>query len=148
MTHVKDCAALKTVMTKAQKTIVLSWFLAVLLIILFSIFQGWILDHWKTLKWPVFAVLAIVVAFSKNSQIRTRAEGRFEFNRIANEHPWIKIYWATYGIAIAIGDYYAISHQIDLVNDVGFFALAGPILLLLLPVFIIMQKEAWKEAGR
>jgi hypothetical protein len=134
-------------MTKTQKIIVFNWLLAVLLLILFPVFEGWILDHWKTLKWPAFAALVIFVALSKNTSISTRAEGRFEFNRIADEHPWIKIYWVTYGIVIAIGDYYAISHQIDLVNDVGVFSLAGPILLLLLPIVIIKQREAWNEAG-
>ena len=132
-------------MTRAQRKIIFNWCLVVALLIIASIFNEWILKHWETLKWPAFAVLFFVGVLQKNRP--SRAEAHLKFNQVFDEHPWIKIYIAVYGIAIAIVDYYAISHQINLVENLNFFELSGAILLLLLPIFIIKQKEAWDEAG-
>ena len=132
-------------MTKAQRKIIFNWCWAVALLIIASIFNEWILKHWETLKWPAFAVLIFAGMLSKNKP--SRAEVHLKFNQVFDEHPWIKIYIVAFGIAIAIGDYYAISNHIDLLSEVGFFGFAIAILLLFLPVFIIKQMEAWNEAG-
>jgi hypothetical protein len=130
-------------MTKAQKKIVFNWCVVVALIIIFSIFDDWISNNWETLKSPAFAALLFVGALSKNKP--TRAEAHLEFNRIIDEHPWIKIYLVVYGIAIAIGDYYVMTNHINLIEYVSFFNLSGAILLLFLPIFILKQKAAWYE---
>jgi hypothetical protein len=130
-------------MTKAQKKIVFNWCVVVALIIIFLIFDDCISNNWGPLKWLAFAALFFVGAYSKNKP--TRAGAHLEFNRIIDEHPWIKIYFVVYGITIAIGDYYIMTNHIDLIEHVSFFNLSGAILLLFLPIFILKQKAAWYE---
>lgn len=137
-------------MTKAQKKIVSGWLLVALLIIILSVFNDWILGHWDTIRWPSFVVILIIAALSKKKH--SPADGRFQINRVVEENPWVKIYLAIYcvaiaiAIAIAIGANYVIFNNIKL--EAGFVELFSAMGLLILPIIIIQQKEAYLNAGK
>ena len=133
-------------MTKAQKKIASGWVLIIFLLVNWAIFDEWILEHWKIIQWPLFAAVFIALMFSNAK--KGAGEGRQEINRIVKENPWIKIYLAIYGIALAIGVNYIIFNNINISKQVGTFELFCAILLLILPIFIIKQKEAYIEAGK
>lgn len=131
-------------MTKTQKKIVSGWLIVGLLIVILSAFNDWILKHWDTIRWPSFIVILIIAALSKKKH--SHADGRFQINRVVEENPWIKIYLAIYCVAIAIGSCYVIFNNIKL--DVGFVELSSALGLLILPIIIIQQKEAYFNAGK
>jgi len=133
-------------MTKAQKKIASGWVLIIFLLVNWAIFDEWILEHWEIIQWPLFTAVFIALMFSNAK--KGAGEGRQEINRIVKENPWIKIYLAIYGIALAIGVNYIIFNNINISKQVGTFELLCTILLLILPIFIIKQKEAYIEAGK
>ena len=131
-------------MTKAQKKIVSGWSVIVSLIITFSVFNDWILENWDTIRWPAFIVILIFAALSNKKH--STADGRFQINRVIEENPWIKIYLAIYSSAITIGAIYVIFNNIKI--EAGFVELFTAMGLLILPIIIIQQKEAYLNAGK
>lgn len=111
-----------------------------------SIYDNWILEHWDSLKWPVFAVIVILAAFNKKPI--NRADGRNQMNRIFEEHAWVRAYFAIYGLIIAIGTCYILYNGINISQEVSFFEFASAIGLLFVPVAIIRTKEEFIKAGK
>lgn len=72
----------------------------------------------------------------KTVQIPTYAERHVKFRRVVDEYPWMKIYYAVYGVAVVIGLYYAISNNINVAEKLGFWGLMGSLAALMIPVFI------------
>ncbi len=133
-------------MTKAQTRIAFNWLLIAILLIIFSVFDDWIMEHWESLKWLIFLVLIIIGTLHK--KIPTYTERHFEFNQLIEENPWLKVFYGFYLLGIVAGNYYIMSHGINIVKEVGIFGLFGAVLLLILPVYIIRQKELYIEAGK
>ena len=134
-------------MTKVQKKIVIAWFLVLLLLATFMIFDNWISEHWSTLMWPSFAVILILFALSKKDPAQARKEGILDANRIIEENLWIKIYYAIYGMIVVIGASYIVLNNID-VGDMVFKGAFITIILVVLPIKIIQSKEAYIKAGK
>jgi len=133
-------------MTKAQKKILLGWAIMATLLLAILLFDDWILEHWEAIKWPSLILILVIVTLSKKKS--TTRNGREEINRIVEENSWIKIYLALYGIVLAIGTSYVIYNSINISEKGGVFEMLGAIILLILPIFIIQQKEAYIEAGK
>lgn len=133
-------------MTKAQKKLVSGWLLVLGLVICAIIFGDWIRDHWEIIKFPMLFVIIIAALFGKHRPQDARAEGRIQLNRIVEENPWVKVYLAIYTLLIAIASGYIIFNHIKL--ELRFMVLFIPIILLVLPIVIIQQKEAYINAGK
>ena len=63
------------------------------------------------------------------------------------DNPWIKVYLAAYLLILAAVISYVLSKNIAIFDFVGPFELLIAILLLVLPVIAIRQKEAYVSAG-
>ena len=74
-------------------------------------------------------------------QIPTHAERHKEFRRVMDENPWMKIYYALYGIAVVIGVYCAFSLNINVAAEIGFWGFTGALAVLLIPIFIYKLKQ-------
>lgn len=131
-------------MNKPQKKIVKRWALMTFIIILLMMFSGLIQDNWSALRWPTFAIIMIIALFDNTK--RSHSEGRFQLNRIVEENPWVKLYLTIYLIIIAIVVNYVIYN--DIILNIGANSLFLAIGLLILPIIIIQQKEAYINAGK
>ena len=131
-------------MNKAQKKIVIRWLLMSFIIIFFIIFSDIIQSNWDTIKWPAIIVIIALALFDKNR--RTHAQGRYEFNRIIEEYPWVKTYLIIYFFIIAILVNYVLYNEIKLNVE------AGGLLLILtsffLPLIIIREREEYRNASK
>ena len=139
-------------MNRSQKRFAVKTFLATLLLVTSLLFSDEISamvgEHKKAFMWLVLGFVTIVVAFSNNKSAATHipsyAERHFEFNRLLDENPWMKIYYAVYGMAVVMGVYYAMSNGIE----IGSFGLLGTLFLVILPIITLMMKQAYMKAGK
>ena len=131
-------------MNKSQKKIVNRWLLMSFVIILLIAFGDFIQKYWDVIRWPAFVGIMVLSLFHKSS--RNHSEERFEFNRLAEEYLWVKIYLILYAATIFIGAYYVIYNDIDLNPGANGMMLA--IGLVILPVIITQQKEDFIDAGK
>jgi len=133
-------------MTKDQRKIVRGWAVAALLICLFLIFSELILEYWDYIRFPILIVIIVIVSLSKRRSRHTQWEGMVQLNRIVEEYPWVKAYYAIYCLLIAISVNYIIFNDIILEVSVKEYFL--PFALLILPIIIVQQKEAYVNAGK
>ena len=117
--------------------------MTVIILLLFT-FNNFIQSNWDTIRWPAFLVIIMLALFAKNT--RTPTEGRFRINRIIEENKWVKIYLTIYTAIIIICSFYVIYNNVKLNGDARILFLA--IGLLILPVILIEQKEAFLNAGK
>jgi len=133
-------------MTKAQRKIVCGWVVIALLVCLFLIFSELILEYWDYIKFPMLIVIIVIVSLSKQRSRHKQWDGMSKLNRIVEEYPWVKVYYAIYCLLIAIIVNYIIFNDIILEVSVKEYFL--PFALLILPIIIVQQKEAYVNAGK
>jgi hypothetical protein len=135
-------------MNYVQKKLVTKLVFVVLLLATLPMFHHWISSHLRILGWGLFALI-IVSALGKQKSIHipTYDERHLEFNRVLDENPWMKIYYVVFTMAVAIGFYYTITNNVNILEDIGFLGAYGLISLVMLPVIIFKVRQAYIDAG-
>jgi len=128
-------------MTRKQQLILLSWALAVISILVLGLFEDWVLKNWSILRWPSGAFILCVALLSKGN-----TKG-IDFNEIANEHPWVKVYLIIYCFGVVLF-YFLASSNSDIVKDFGFIKIFLAAFGIIFPFAFIQQREVFKSAGK
>ncbi len=130
--------------------------LIALLAIIFSVVYEWMLLDWvsshregaSSVALVLFVIAAGLARHSK--RIPTSAQRHAAFNEVMDDYPFLKMFYVVYAIAIVIGLFFMLLKHIylvDILDKTGFFGLAGPILLLMVPVGIAKFLRSYEEAG-
>jgi hypothetical protein len=98
---------------------------------------------WKVifLALPLFIFVVLRISGRNPSQISSYAERHLEFERVMDENPWMKIYYAVYGVAVVAGVFYAISKNINVAEMLGFWGFMGVFVVLMVPIFIYKLQQ-------
>lgn len=112
----------------------------------FALYYEWVFDKLEIIQWPFFAALLVATMFAKDNRKALRGES--EINRIIRNYPWVKTYIGCYGFIVAIAVNYVIFRKIDIYEIIGTPGILYAILLMVLPMIIIKQREIYKNAGK
>jgi len=97
---------------------------------------------WKAIFLALPLFIFIVLHLGGHSrQIPTYAERHLVFERVMDENPWMKIYYAVYGVAVVIGVFYAISNNVNVAELLGFWGFMGALAVLMVPIFIYKLQQ-------
>ncbi len=134
-------------MNKAQRKIVRGWVIATLIIFIALLNGSWVMEYWDIIKFPMFIVILIIATFSRNKpKYGQLEEGRSNLSRMVEENSWLKIYYAVYVFLISLALIYIVIIKVKLTEDVSLLFI--PMLLVILPIIIIQQKEAYRNASK
>lgn len=129
--------------------------LIALLVMAFSVLYkwmpvDWVSNHREGVPSVAFVLFVIAAGFAQHGKrIQTRAERHAAFNELMDEYPFLKVFYVVYAIAIVIGLFFMLRKHIylvDILDKTGFLGLAGPILLLMVPVGIAKFLRSYEEA--
>lgn len=134
-------------MNTAQRKIVRGWVIAALIIFIALLNGSWVMENWDIIKFPMFIVILIIATFSGNKpKYGQLEEGRSNISRMVEENSWLKIYYAVYVFLIILALVYIVINKVKLTADPSLLFI--PILLVIFPIIIVQQKEAYRNASK
>jgi hypothetical protein len=127
-------------MNKAQRKLVILWVISFITFILIVLSSDLIIIRPKTLFWQLHEVYAFVIVILLIRYYKVWIDA-------VRRYPIIIIWLAIYGIAVAVGMFFEIFENIDLIDKFGkevFFLGIAP---LFLPFIIVDQIDEYRALG-
>ena len=119
-------------MNRPQKKFTATWILVAVAVLLFGIFDDWILRHWSYIWLPTLILVFIAASLQKGTSYSDN--GRKRMIKIIERYPGIKIWLLSYTLGCALLLIIVQIYRIDLGRFIGPFELLLLIILLLGPL--------------
>lgn len=133
-------------MNGAQIRLVFLWIMTALLLTAFVSSARWLFEMWHYLKWPVFVLIVVAAAFSRQRRL-SWDERSAQITAIVRQHPFIRVWLVIYGLLLAAAIFWALSTSFDIRGQLGPGGLFLSVIGLPAPFVIAGQLDKYRALG-